>query len=85
MRKLIKITFAAAFVAIAGYGVYTSQKVEPLSELVLANVEALAEEENNECNYTNGYTAFTNKGGGAYDCCKVWVPKAPDTDEGHCR
>lgn len=28
---------------------------------------------------------FTNKSGGAYDCCQVWVSKAPNTSEGHCR
>lgn len=26
----------------------------------------------------------TNRGG-AYDCCQVWVSKAPNTSEGHCR
>ena len=42
MKKMIKIAFVAAFVAIAGYGVYTNQKSETLSDLTLANVEALA-------------------------------------------
>ena len=40
MKKMIKIAFVAAFVAIAGYGVYTNQKSETLSDLTLANVEA---------------------------------------------
>ena len=43
MKKMIKIAFVAAFVAIAGYGVYTNQKSETLSDLTLANVEALAD------------------------------------------
>jgi len=43
MKKLIKIAFVAAFAAIAGYGVYTNQKAEPMSDLMLANVEALAD------------------------------------------
>lgn len=38
MKKMIKIAFVAAFVAIAGYGVYTNQKSEALSDLALANV-----------------------------------------------
>ena len=38
----IKIAFVAAFAAIAGYGVYANQKSEVLSDLTLANVEALA-------------------------------------------
>ena len=33
MKKMIKIAFVAAFVAIAGYGVYTNQKSETLSEI----------------------------------------------------
>ena len=42
MKKYLKFAFVAAFAAIAGYGVYTSQKTNAMSELVLANVEALA-------------------------------------------
>ena len=45
MKNYIKITFVAAFAAIAGYGVYTSQKTEMMSDLALANVEALAQSE----------------------------------------
>lgn len=85
MKKIIKIAFVAAFAAIAGYGVYTSQKSNmEMSDLAMANVEALANDESN-CHNTNGYTAFTNRGGGAYDCCYIWVSKAPNTSEGHCR
>lgn len=36
------MAFAAVFVAIAGYGVYSSQKAVNMSELALSNVEALA-------------------------------------------
>ncbi|WP_299090422.1 NVEALA domain-containing protein [Bacteroides sp. MSB163] len=42
MKKFMKVAFVAIFAAIAGYGVYTSQKVDVMSELALANVEALA-------------------------------------------
>ena len=42
MKKMIKIAFVEAFAAIAGYGVYANQKSEVLSDLTLANVEALA-------------------------------------------
>lgn len=34
--------FVAAFAAIAGYGIYANQKADTMSDLVLANVEALA-------------------------------------------
>ena len=43
MKKVIRIAFVAA---IAGYGVYTNQKTDNvMSELMLANVEALANDE----------------------------------------
>ncbi|WP_303042258.1 NVEALA domain-containing protein [uncultured Bacteroides sp.] len=42
MKKIIKIAFVAAFAAVAGYGVYTNQRTETMSDLMLANVEALA-------------------------------------------
>ena len=38
----MKIAFVAAFAAIAGYGVYANQKVDTMSDLALANMEALA-------------------------------------------
>ena len=38
----MKIAFVAAFAAIAGYGVYGNQKVDTMSDLALANMEALA-------------------------------------------
>ena len=62
-KKLIRLAFAAAFVAIAGYGIYANQKTDSMSELMLANVEALADDEdtspcggpkvNGECLSTN--------------------------------
>ena len=42
MKKIMKIAFVATFAAVAGYGVYTSQKVDTMTDLMLANVEALA-------------------------------------------
>lgn len=42
MKKIMKIAFVAAFAAIAGYGVYANQKVDTMSDLALANMEALA-------------------------------------------
>ena len=47
MKKFIRIAFVAAFAAVAGYGIYTNQKAEPMSDLMLANVEALANDEMN--------------------------------------
>ena len=35
----MKIAFVATFAAVAGYGVYTNQKVDTMTDLMLANVE----------------------------------------------
>ncbi|MBS5551087.1 MAG: hypothetical protein KHX53_03330 [Bacteroides sp.] len=58
MKKLIiKSAFVAAFIAVAGYTVYNSQKEEmDLSEFALDNVEALA--------YTESSDEFTQS-----TCC----------------
>ena len=43
MRKLIiKSAFVAAFIAVAGYTAYNTQKDAKMSDLAMANVEALA-------------------------------------------
>ena len=63
-KKLIRLAFAAAFVAIAGYGIYANQKTDSMSELMLANVEALANDEtlsgdcDTYCEPDNSYTCF---------------------------
>lgn len=55
MKKLsLKVAVVVAFVAVAGYGVYSSQKSNTtMSELALANVEALASGEgtSSDCSY----------------------------------
>ena len=46
MRKnIIKAVFVAAIAIVSGINVFNAQKAETLSDTVLANVEALAEEE----------------------------------------
>ncbi len=42
MKKIIKLAFVAAFVAVAGYGVFVSQTPKNVSNLLLDNIEALA-------------------------------------------
>lgn len=55
----MKVAFAAAFVAVAGYGVYTNQNTDSMSDLMLANVEALARYEvNPDC--PNGCTSASS-------------------------
>lgn len=63
MKKLsLKVAAVVAFVAVAGYGVYSSQKSNiTMSELALANVEALAGNEGGGLCHTNSdYTAICN-------------------------
>lgn len=49
MKKFLKYAFATAFVAVAGYSVYASQKSDAMSDFMLANVEALARGEDSAC------------------------------------
>lgn len=68
MRKIIKIAFVAVFAAIAGYSVYMNQSTTELSDLALANVEALADGEWGQgfnCRwYDSGYWWCLPSGGG---------------------
>lgn len=78
-KNFVKVAFVAAFAAIAGYGVYTNQKADVMSDLTLANVEALANVENDggykyvyypepgDPNY--GYTQCVCSGSGELSCC----------------
>lgn len=71
--------------AYVGYRTYDAYNGVSEGDLLLENAEALASSGENpeDCNYKNGYTSFTNKKGGAYDCCLVWVPRLPNDE--HCR
>ena len=48
MKNMFKVAFVAVFICMAGYGVYSSQQETELSELALANIEALAQGESSE-------------------------------------
>lgn len=41
-KKILKVALVATFVAIAGYGAYANQETDAMSDLALANMEALA-------------------------------------------
>ena len=65
MRNFVKVLLAFLLVAVAGYGVYTSQTKTELSDVMLENVEALADFEWDEngwyCwkeSYDDGGSAF---------------------------
>lgn len=44
-KNIIRTAFVAAFALMAGYSAYTSQQKSEMSDLVKANVEALADNE----------------------------------------
>ena len=72
MRKnMIKAAFVAAVGLIAGVNVYNSRKSVELSDIALANVEALADDE-------SSVTCNSDKG----DVCVVGSTNVSDYDEG---
>jgi hypothetical protein len=75
MKKVILGGIAASVIAVLTVVNVNmnSQSGNVLSDLALANVEALAQEAGG-CHNVNGYKQFSNMGGGygAYDCCYVW-------------
>lgn len=84
--KFLKVAFVVTIAMVGGINVFNAQNSEALSDVVLANVEALA---NNEfevpnCSNPNGYKiwytekdetlpngAIRNQKRGFYDCCYV--------------
>ena len=62
-KNILKATLVAAFALIAGFNVYNSQKSDVMSELALANVEALADDAESGEDFTN-----TSYGYGLRDC-----------------
>ena len=45
IKKVLKVAFVAAIAIVAGINVYNAQKTEVLSDVAMANVEALAQDE----------------------------------------
>ena len=74
-KNFIKVAFVAAFASIAGYGVYTSQQKVEMSDLAMANVEALANGED-EGGKKTCYNSITTMEGSQIFYCQTcsWVP-----------
>lgn len=72
-KKILKAAFVATFAMIAGYGVYNSQKDVVLSDIALANVEALARAEaympGGTCYGAGGNFSNVRCRGGYTICC----------------
>ena len=68
--KSLKVTIVAAFALIAGFNVYNVQKSDVMSDLALANVEALAggEGSGGGCHYRITYQC------GIVDSTVPWRP-----------
>jgi hypothetical protein len=79
MKKYFLVGIAA-IAAVAAINVNLGTKSNDLSDISLANVEALADENSDDCNYTNGYRKFDGSDGGAYDCCKKWKNGSASND-----
>lgn len=62
-KNFLKYGFAVAFALVAGYGIYASQQEVETSDLAMANVEALANEES---------SSSCSGGGVANVHCPVW-------------
>ncbi len=69
-KKIFAILIVAVVAVFAGYNVYQSQKGEMMSDLMLANVEALARGE-------GSVTCVEDKG----DTCVVGSTSVPNYDE----
>lgn len=84
MKKTIVLI--ATIVLLVGFVVNLKNGSETpvLNEAQKLNAEALSSQESSsDCHYKNGYTSFSGKKGGAYDCCQVWVSNAPGNE--HCK
>lgn len=66
MKKIFNVFLMSVFILGIGYGVYDSYKVESVSDIALANIEALAGNESGsyDCiapyTYTCGYEGSIN-------------------------
>lgn len=65
-KNVFKNLLVAAFMMVAGYSVYSSQQSADMSDLALANVDALARREGSGIPYKGAYSNW-EKGG----CCEL--------------
>lgn len=80
MGKILKFVFIVVWCMCVGYGIYTNQESTAISDLTLANVEALADGTESSGGYGNvyypqpgdpnyGYTKCACWGSGSLSCC----------------
>lgn len=61
-NKILKTVFGAALFAVAGYGVYINQTKKTLSDVMLANLEALGRYESSEVEIVCNQNDYTSPG-----------------------
>ena len=64
MKNLKKYALAATVAVVAGFGIYLNQPKEQMSDVMLANIEALSQSEDS---YTG--TLYGNQQGTMFCCC----------------
>lgn len=74
-KNILKSVFVSAFALVAGYSVYASQQKVEMSDLAMANVEALASRESSTCTFSyvekNQATNTLNCSGNGSLCCSM--------------
>lgn len=81
MKNAFKIMLALALILVAGYNVYTSQQEVETSDLVVANIEALAGDGESGKNYGPGDEVKCAGGLHKKIClCKPGYPECTETD-----
>ena len=73
-KNIMKVALAAAIVTVAGYGMYENQTKETMSDVMLENVEALADCESSD-NYTGARKYYTIQ-----RCICLSCPEPGDTN-----
>ena len=68
-KKILKVVFVSAFALVAGYSVYASQQKVEMSDLAMANIEALASGENNHSQKI--WERYYRPDGTGYNCTKT--------------
>lgn len=79
MKNYLKTVYAAVFAAVAGYGVYANQSANMMSDLVLADVEAVAACEVSAVGPNKGYCVKDVNSSNEYCAAAGWGPACSRT------
>ena len=74
-KKILSTAFAVMIMAVAGYNVYVNQTKSNLSDLALANIEALADDKPEGGNGESTIQGKCNKSDIIIAECKVFCPR----------